>query len=151
MHLKASSTTGGLPGILGLNLGFSILSKKVNLACEQLFQVGVYLLIKRSKRLAGLRNDLVQPSILNLTFPPHVPWAGPSIFFPQTIALSLHAKLREALADEKNILSTKGEPEGAGLAWSSRWWSQWAVTWDGQSLVPASYLLHAQWLSRGYL
>lgn len=118
---------------------------------RELFQVRVYLLIKRSKRLAGVRNSLVQPSILNLTFPPHVPWAAPNIFFPKTITFSLHAKLREALADEKNIPSMKGEPEGAGLAWLSRWWSQQAVTWDGQSLVPASYLLHAQWLSRGCL
>lgn len=34
MHLKASSTTGGLLGTLGSNLRLSILSKKVNSACE---------------------------------------------------------------------------------------------------------------------
>lgn len=52
MHLKASSTTGGLPGILGLNLGFSILSKKVNLACEGALS-GQGLLANQEKQKVG--------------------------------------------------------------------------------------------------
>lgn len=119
---------------------------------RELFQVKLCLLILGNKRSSGVRNTLVPPSILNLTFPPNVLWAVPHLsFFPQVIAFSLSAQLREALTDEKKIRSTKGEPEGAGLGRVSRWWSQQAVIWDGQSLVPASYLLHARRLSRGCL
>ena len=52
---------------------------------------------------------------------------------------------------KKKIWSTKGEPEGAGLGQASSWWSQRTVMWDGQSLVPAFYLLRARQLSRSCL
>lgn len=106
------------------------------------------------KRLPGVDNNLMLSPILNLTYSPNALWASLNLFppiLPQMITFSLYAQLREALKDKKKkkLLRTKGEPEGAGLGQASRWWSQQAVMWDGQSLVPASSLLCTRQLSRG--
>lgn len=82
---------------------------------RELFQVKLCLLILGNKRSSGVRNTLVPPSILNLTFPPNVLWAVPHLsFFPQVIAFSLSAQLREALTDEKKYGAQKESQKELG-------------------------------------